>query len=613
MQERTWRVGLALMLTLCFAVELAAHGGGYTAAAPGPARSGGAGTGGLGMAPPSQSTVATAAGDLFDSWEFWWQVNRDRFLDLKGRQLTASIRTGGPSFPTGRGRSYTPSSAKERLRREVQRDVVPAMLAMLEGDQDSDVLAAVIIAAARSVEGDARSEVLRRAVALLAHSHPDVQTSAAISMGVLGERRATRVLVELLSDSSLGRVLVGGQQPTERVRAFAALALGMLARPQGLEALMAVLCDAPDSERELKWGAITALGMLPSDHPNAPAVCELLLEQVGTSSVDPMLRGAAVLSLGRLGRLEALPVLVKLVRAHNSSDHERRSAVIAVGLLASMKHSAALSALHRCLDNESDRPSRHFALIALGEIGARDRWPEQHAEEHERILKRLSRGLGSNGRRQSQQSWAALGAAIYGRSQLASRALLAEAIREELEDIKDPSVRSAFVLASALLGDGDASVELAALWHETRDDGLRGYVALALGMLDDSVLVEEFRALLIDPSTSAVLRRRVATALGLLRDRVSTELLIESLGNAEQLDLRAATTRGLALLGESRSLGALLQLVESGSSAGEVRAFAGVALGLLGERSELPWNEPIRAHCNYLLGFHTLNEVLGLF
>jgi len=45
----------------------------------------------------------------------------------------------------------------------------------------------------------------------------------------------------------------------------------------------------------------------------------------------------------------------------------------------------------------------------------------------------------------------------------------------------------------------------------------------------------------------------------------------------------------------------------------QVRAFASVALGLAGERTLLPWNEPLRAHSNYLLTFDSLNAVRDLF
>src|SRR5690606_19682071 len=119
-------------------------------------------------------------------------------------------------------------------------------------------------------------QVAEEAFKLLAHNELSVQSSAALSLGVLGSTKANQLLIDILAENSAGKRAVGGGSPHFLVRAFAALSLGLIGESDGIDALMSTIEGLGDSDFEIKVSAIVGLGLIGNEHPRSNDVREFL-------------------------------------------------------------------------------------------------------------------------------------------------------------------------------------------------------------------------------------------------------------------------------------------------------------------------------------------------
>jgi len=68
----------------------------------------------------------------------------------------------------------------------------------------------------------------------------------------------------------------------------------------------------------------------------------------------------------------------------------------------------------------------------------------------------------------------------------------------------------------------------------------------------------------------------------------------------------------LGQVGDTRAIEPLRALLENTKNKDLARAFAVVALGIIGEKTPLPWNAQISANCNYGASTVALFEVLDI-
>src|SRR5262249_28598431 len=108
-----------------------------------------------------------------------------------------------------------------------------------------------------------------------------VQSSAALSLGVLGARQAVPLLMALSANDADGRALVGGGAVPPQVRSFAILGLGLCDDAAATGFLADLARHLPAADRDLRVAAVTALGQLPeAAHADAvAALLELLAER----------------------------------------------------------------------------------------------------------------------------------------------------------------------------------------------------------------------------------------------------------------------------------------------------------------------------------------------
>ena len=298
----------------------------------------------------------------------------------------------------------------------------------------------------------------------LADADADVRRTAAQALGSLADPRAVDALLEALRDDSdadvrkmaawaLGEIesprAVAGLSQAVRsdrsadVRAMAAWALGEIESPEGVPALGAALRD---SSVEVRRMAVWGLGEIES----AEAV-EWLTPALRDDDVE--IRRKAAWALGEIESASAVPALGA---ALGDADAEVRS--MAAWALGEIQSPAAIDALRAAVRDSNVEVRRH-AVWALGEI------------EDARAVGPLSQALSDSDREVRKTAAWALG------------------------EIQDPSAIPAL---RPLLQDSDAEVRKTAIW--------------ALVEMDDPAVYDILVELLKDEDPEV--RRQAAHALG---------------------------------------------------------------------------------------------------
>jgi len=531
------------------------------------------------------------------TWEFWWRANQDAFLDLKARLSERAVVSGGAGFLTGRGRKEDALSASRRTAEQVRHEIVPTLQMLMLREDDANILDSSAVALGRVADPSMPSTVRRSLETLVDHEVLEVRWSAVLGMGVLGASDHTELLVDLMADTSAGRAAVGG--PVDwQVRAFSALALGYLDDPRALPALMDVVENAPDSDRDLKACAVLGLGLV--GNGRVDEIVYFLRGRLEDRQLDPAIAAQIPIALGRLGDPSVLTPLLATFVGRDTDRRVQASIAVAFGRLATLAHRAVVESLLDVVEQGNDVATRHFALIALGKIGARSPRRQATDELRARVLGFLTRRIHDPDRR-TDRSWAALGAALWARESPGEAPGVVGRLRLAYEDEKDPSYKAAYAIALALAGASEAAPAIHEDFLASGDEGFRGYAAVALGMLRHRPAREPLLEICGRRAVGPLFRRQAAVALGLMGDPETVPMLVDVLRTTDTLGVAGAVVEALGLIGDRRAVDMLTALATDESVGALTRALACVALGRVGEKTDLPWNAPIRIDSNYLL------------
>ncbi len=556
------------------------------------------------------------------SWELWWVHNRDRFLRLRSHLVDRAVVSGSVSAFTGRGRRVQASNSYRPTTGAVDGRIVPALLGMLSSD-DPDILDSAVLAAARSARASTADEVFAAVTPQLGSKLATVQSSAALSLGVLAHEDVRSLLKPLVRDDSHGRQIAGGKVP-DMMRAFAALSLGLAGKPSDAIMLADVVRRTPDRERDLKLCAVIALGMLGAQDEVSSGVQAILLDLLADERLDPGIRNHVPTALARSGDADLLPHLLEAFLDRDADARVMQSLAIAMGRLAHVDDAQVVDALLDYVQEGRDAHTRHFALVALGEVGGRGPGPRpgpvpesvpepgavetsedqraasESAARSKRILDALLKEMAGKGTARQDRSWGALAAALFGRGDESVRPRLFEQLRVAYTKESDPAFKGAYAVALGLLNDADSAAVLMEDYQDVHDERFRGHVAVALGLMDHREVSELLRSLCVGKATPQQLRVEAAMGLGLMGDRDSVHSLVSALESDPPLAVVAGLAKAVGLIGDSATIDPLRQLAQSDARPSLSRAFACVALGLLGARSELPFQTRILGHENYL-------------
>ncbi len=553
-------------------------------------------------------------GPSYDGWEFWWDANKDRYLNLRNRVGAQKTVSGSFGALTGRGRNGPSTSSNRPTHDDIMQKILPDLLTLMATEDDRDILDSSILALARSVPEEGESTVVEAALPMLAHNELSVQTSATISLGVLGSSDAIDVLTALMTASSAGRRHVGGGEVPQFVRAFGALGLGFIDDPRSVQPLIDIVEKLPDSERDTKVCAIVALGLM--DNERIGDAFPVLIEQLDNRRLDTFIKSYIPTTLAKMAggtMRESIGPLLDVFNDRDTDNAVRQSVAIGLGRLATMDDTEVIDALSDYATGGRDVQTRHYAFISLGKIGARDDAPEQRRDAHDALVRLLANET-TKPSTKSNAPWAAIASALYARGE-AHRDAHPEIIDRlwwAYGDTKNASYRAAYVIALGLMDSREHAGALHTDFLESKDNDFRGYAAVALGLMGHEKAKLDFRGMVQNATVAPTFRLQLATSLGLLADGGAIEVLVNTLETAQTLGVSSAVAKALGLIGDASALAPLLAVANDDRKPTITRAFAAVGLGIVGERGDLPFNARISEDNNYRARVPAIDEILDI-
>lgn len=569
----------------------------------GPSGPRGASTGGMG-----RKKWSSGAG--FERWEFWWENNKDSFLAARRQRIGIGYRDEARRAAEGPVLEGEKAVATERLAPDVtQRDIMPSLRKALRVD-DPDILDSAVLAIARMTRPEDASLVLEEIKSLLGSKHRSVRQSACLSLGVLRSPAAFSICCDLMADSPAGRRLTGQAKVSRLVRAFAALSLGLIGEKKAAPLLRLVIeKEDQKKQRDLIACAILSLGMINRDDSEGEST-RFLIELLHDSRFDPMLRAYAPIALHRLGNKAAVGSLAALLKNEKVNCWIRQSCAVALGQLAAIEDSDVIDLLMGIAANGKDVQTRLFSFIALGQIGARDDDYARHQEMQKRIARFLLARIVTPDRPQ-HRAWAALAGSIQAMKHDSLKGPITKALREQFLKVKDPSEKGAVAISLGLLDDAAAAGDLYGELKTTRDATLQGYLCVSLALMNWTGATETIRHI-ASGTILFRLRLQAATALGVMGDRNAVGTLLKMLENAQTLSVAASAAKALGLIGDPRAVPLLQRVLTDPKANALTRAFAAVSIGMIGEKTDLPWNTVFSEDFNYRAKVDAIAEVLDI-
>ncbi|MEZ5987623.1 MAG: HEAT repeat domain-containing protein [Planctomycetota bacterium] len=635
---------MSIILTaLLLSATPAPHGGGYVAPPLPPDKTpgiaGGPGQGQRPVAPtppaPGTGSIPTPGtrggtpstpgsggvelGEDTYSWTFWWESQKERFLDLRRKVRSQGPASGSDDFVLGRGRKSDggPALGPDEADRQRLRDAL--LQALRDQDSPADLRSACLIALAR-VGGD--GALLTDFLTFLEDGNQELRESAALALGIVGHPAAMEDLAALARDDEDGRRLVGRERVSLRTRAFACYGLGLVARRlddaarrRAFVVLEAILADEGERRADLRVAAFEAIRILaPSAgyegsklrHDALAFVAPFVTGRADESPVPRAHAVAAWTSLAAEGGLADAATLTWLAAEgldRRSPAQVRRAVATALGVLCRADDGDRLAALRKAAEANADLATRRFAILALGRAGGED--------ERTWLLRRL----GADRTRDEERPWLGFALALHDRQRRAhdptadlDRTAVAT-LEAQLERARAPLVSAGLGLALGLLGSRDSGELVREAFERHRNqDRAGGYLAVALGMLRHVDSKERLREVLRDSRRREELSTRVSIALGLLGDKEVALELVDVLGQRNTTSVYASTALALGKVGDRRTIDGLCALCARKDVPNLSRAFAAVAMGLVGAKDDYDWREPIAVDLPYLALVETLSD-----
>ncbi len=577
-----------------------AGGGGGSTPNPGgaPVRPGGGGGRGTGGGRTTPGAKAKSEGNQFLDWDFWWDLNEDRFLLLKSK--VRSMEAASTSRDTFFGESEGDSVVQVSTAR-IRKEIMPALKLGLK-DPYYDARAGAAIAYGK-VADKSEPEALDTLRKLLADTDKIVQESTCLALGILGNKAAVPDLLEIAKNTPKGRKLVGtdtSDVPT-RTRSFASVAIGLIGAREGFVGDEAnVLNELADLAKidaahiDIQMGPAIALQLVKSEK-----VAQDILAIYKDTKAKRHVRAHLAVALGKIGYRAAIQDLRAGLR--DKETYVNYGSAISLGLLANKEDKDIIKELVNYAKRAPNPGTKNFAIMALGEIGD---------ESGRATLMEFVKGG-----QLAEKTFAALGLGVMGTKNPSTSEESGQLILESYKAAKNDPERSAFAIALGLL-NYQKSVETLRgdLTDGKGSQKLKSYICLALGLLNDKNSIPAIQGLAAEKGDQD-LRKRAAVALGLLKDpdavAVLEKVILESKNTKAIL---GAATVALGYIGDTKAVPILTKMVENKNSEFQdvSRAFATVALGFLGDKDDIPLLSRIHENSNYLADTEALGELLTI-
>jgi HEAT repeat protein len=605
---------------------LSAHGGQYrgpgTPFGPPPTvgRPGGGPITG-GPAAPSPGSPTTGSGPSLTeevSWQVWWELNKDPFVQ-QDTSVPTGPATGSDDFYLGRRRTEVPTDTLLPTDADLGDRVVPALVALMDKERNRDVQTACLMALGKIGRDGPGIELEKVIAERIARDDQEVRETAVLALGVAGRAKALPMLVALLQNDAEGKRLAARDSVGDRTRTFAAYGLGLLARRSSdfatrqtaHDALWAVLRDKNEKRRDLRVAAVGGLGLLcdPAQAAHkrlAWLTVDELLEwyQLDLGRSDEAVQAHAPVAIGRLlGRGDSLlhqrckkHFLATLTATSNRrSNPILQSAALALGMLALPAETHAVDAevgkgLQIYFERGVDRLARYFAVMAMGRIGG--------STHRTWLLEAYNRG-----NKTTERPWVALALGLIAAQGAAKGEVdgtFARLLLDDLPTAQKPDVQGALAVALGMTQHAPAVPTMQRLLRDNEhDETLAGYYCVGLAMLGDRSSVPALLAILERSKRRPFLLLQAAVGLGRLGDREANQRLLAMMKESDSVAVLSALANAIGQIGDRRAIDPLIEMTKDAELTKLARAFVAAALGGIGDRSPLPWNAPLGRDCNF--------------
>ncbi len=560
--------------------------------APAPGATGGAVPGG-GSTPGGYRKAAT---DANLTWAAWWFFNDDKYLNLKAKIRSEENETDNADLFAGNafgGDDVTKVNAKM-----IREQINPVLKYALK-DPFYDTRAAALIALGKT----GMPESLADLKTLMADEHKQVRESSFLAMGILGNKEAIPTLIAVMNDTPEARKWVDQTNGIDtRTRAFAAMGIGLigarendLSDTQAVSALIEMMkARENEKQRDLQITPIVALGIMKATEA-VPALIDFF-EDKGNQA---WARAYAATSLAKIGNPAALPHLTKGLK--DKQNAVVQSCAMALGVIAKPEDKDAVDGLQKLVKSGADLGAKNFAIMSLAEIGG---------EENRNLLARMTKKGNI-----FERSYSALGMGVYMYQNPTdpSKGEICEDLHKFLKAEKNPDIRGANAIALGLMSYDTAGADILEALKDGGQASLRSHFCIALGLMRYTAATPEIRRTVSDKG-DIDLRRNASIALGLMGDKDAVKVLQKEIEASENsLAVHGAVTQGLGFIGDRSAVPTLIKfLKERDKFQDSTRAFAAVALGLLGDKDDIPIISKISEHNNYLIRTDALGEVLTI-
>ena len=630
---------------------------------PGPSSPGAPpGAPGGGKAAPTTPGGVDSGPDL-TVWDFWWGFNKEPYLNLKSKIHEGGAATGSDDFFLGRGEKKQNKDSLRPSEDQIRNIVVPALKKSLADETNNDILTGSMIALAKIgdvVDASGESEFESILKEFLKDGNQEIAETAAIALGILGDARSEPLLTQLLLNDEQARRFIGKAEVNYRTRAFAAYGLGLVAyrtsdnelRQKIGETLVDVLNAPQFSTKDIKVACMTAFGLCPIDSDldatveadeegsnrahviSREAQIDFLTdyfnpanERAHSTTRHYFVRAHAPTAMARLinagggvdeaRRIQASELLIDTLSSTSKAEREVQwSCALALGQIGT----ANVAGGKKGVDNQirdalvgfikdGDPMGRRFAMISLAQSGGSPVDGEDGTGGIDLVSKQLQRQL--SGGKSQLQPWAGLSIGIFNRQlmdkdstrdEAALKALLTEA-----EKCRQPQDIGAFLIGLGICKYTDAKeVALEKMDFFKGDNDARGYCAVALGLLGERDVIPAIQDIIAKSKYKPDLLKQAAIALGLLGDKELVDELIKMLEDSKALTTQAAISTALGAIGDSRSIDPLVEMLGNDSITETARGFAAVALGIVCDKEDLPWNTKVSVNINYRANTVTL-------
>ncbi|MHC4817787.1 MAG: HEAT repeat domain-containing protein, partial [Planctomycetota bacterium] len=399
-------------------------------------------------------------------WQFWWELNKDRYLARAAARRGANA--GSAAYWFGAVAKYPPRDLVPVSAAQRKAKVLEALVTRLRSDPHPAVRAEAAIALGRLGEiRNGENAVTRElTLALDRETHAEVRASVILALGMGSDPAGCRVLMERLDKLGADRPYVHLAFGLARYRPAADLLVFQIPRrARGRRATDATV------------SAVHALGLM------GPAVAGDI-GKAGVQRVAALVdrRGDDVLVMQAVRTLSLLGVELKtvarLVEA-KSSKNKRWAALLALANYS--RNDADAGAAARVLQGRrgflsGNNQDKCFSVLALGELAAA---LDPNSALRDRLL-RFLRAEALSSRNNYVRACAALALGV-AQDRAAIRGIAALLTDTTAQD---------HVVAAACVGLGllgatrqAETIQRKVMLRRRRDDDTRGYAALGLALM----------------------------------------------------------------------------------------------------------------------------------